>query len=435
MSVTTEIIFAIACITINAFFVAAEYALIKIRVSRMQELVHKGNRRASLVMKMLEDVDGYLAASQFGITLMSLGLGSIGEPAIAHSLLESFPEFSGYGSLVLHSVATVLAFIIISYFQIVIGELVPRALSIRRADVYIMRLAPAFYFFRNTLRPLLWVFDRSAKGILYLLGVRDTNTRQSERFSEDELRLVLTESVQRGSLTDTKLDLIDNVFDFSKRTAKHVMISRGDIVSLDLHSALEGNMVKAKANNHTRYPLCEGSIDQVVGLVNFKDVLWQSEESREHLDFQKIRREILFVPENRPLTKLLKDFQRNKIHMAIIIDEFGLTSGLVTLEDVLEELVGEIQDEYDQEKSNIQLLRDGSYVIDGATLIEEVEEKLGIVIPKVDNTTIAGAVLSQLGRLPRVGDNTQFENFQFSVQGLKGRRINLIRANKKVSRT
>jgi CBS domain containing-hemolysin-like protein len=177
--------------------------------------------------------------------------------------------------------------------------------------------------------------------------------------------------------------------------------------------------------------LCEGSIDQVVGLVNFKDVLWQSQESRDNLDFKKIRREILFVPENKPLTKLLKDFQRNKIHMAIVIDEFGITSGLATLEDVLEELVGEIQDEYDQEKSNIQLLRDGSYLINGSTLIEEVEEKLGLKIDKEENTTIAGAVLSKLGELPKVGDRVEFGAFEFVVQSLKGRRIYLLKVVKK----
>jgi CBS domain containing-hemolysin-like protein len=172
----------------------------------------------------------------------------------------------------------------------------------------------------------------------------------------------------------------------------------------------------------------------VVGLVNFKDVLWQSESSRENLDLKKIKREILFVPENKPLTKLLKDFQRNKIHMAIVIDEFGVTIGLVTLEDVLEELVGEIQDEYDHEVFRIQLMKDGSYVIEGSTLIEEVEEKLNIAIEKLDNTTIGGAVLSKIGRLPRVGDVVDFETFSFVVKALKGRRISSLLAIKKAKK-
>lgn len=431
MGFAAEFFLALGCITINAIFVAAEFALIKVRASRLQELHHKGNRRAGLVLRMLEDVDGYLSASQFGITLMSIGLGSIGEPAVAATLREHLPEFGGYGSVVAHSVATALAFILITYFQIVLGELVPRALSIRRAESYILALSPGLYFFRKALIPLLWIFDKSAKFILTLLGVRDYNTRQGERFSEDEIRLVLAQSVQGGALADAKHDLIDNVFDFSKRTARHVMIARDDIVSLDLEQSIKENLQTAKSNNHTRYPLCEGSIDQVVGLVNFKDVLWQSQESRDNLDFKKIRREILFVPENKPLTKLLKDFQRNKIHMAIVIDEFGITSGLATLEDVLEELVGEIQDEYDQEKSNIQLLRDGSYLINGSTLIEEVEEKLGLKIDKEENTTIAGAVLSKLGELPKVGDRVEFGAFEFVVQSLKGRRIYLLKVVKK----
>ncbi len=430
MNITKEFIFSLFCITFNAFFVAAEYSLIKVRGSRIQELINNGNKRAGLVSRMLEDLDGYLAATQLGITLMSIGLGSIGEPAIAKALTANFNGFLNLGPLVTHTIATVLAVVLVTFFQVVLGELVPRALAIRRAESYILTLAPAFYIFRRIFKPLLTIFNQTAKLILRPFGVKDA-ARPSDKLSEDELRLVLTDSAQKGALSDAKLDLIDNVFDFSKRTAKYVMISRDDIVSLDLNAKVEDNLDKAKHNNHTRYPLCEGSIDQVTGLVNFKDVLWQSEESRETLDFRKIRREILFVPENKPLTKLLKDFQRNKIHMAIVIDEFGITSGLVTLEDVLEELVGEIQDEYDQEKSSIQLLRDGSYMIEGRTLIDEVEDKLGIAIDKSDNTTIAGAVLSHLGRLPRVGDTADFENFVFTVKGLKGRRINLLQAMKK----
>jgi CBS domain containing-hemolysin-like protein len=288
-------------------------------------------------------------------------------------------------------------------------------------------------FLKKAFKPFLVVFDTSAKFILKLLGVK-TGTRLNERLSEDELRWVLIESLGKGAMADTKIDLIDNVFDFSKRTAKHVIIARDDMVSLDLQTPIDENLAKAKHYNHTRYPLCDGSVDQVMGLVNLKDILWQSEEKRENLDLRKIRRDILFVPENKPLTKLLKDFQRNKIHMAIVIDEFGVTIGLVTLEDVLEELVGEIQDEYDQEVSRIQLTRDGNYLIEGSTLVDEVEEKLGIKIDKLDNTTVGGAVMSRIGRLPKVGDVVDFANFSFIVKSLKGRRIYSLQAIKKANK-
>lgn len=430
-SFSPPIFFAFCCILFNAFFVVAEFGLVKVRSSRIQELVNVGNRRALIVSKMLEDVEGYLAVTQLGITMCSLGLGGIGEPAIANLVRSYLPESVSWGPVFLHTFSLVVAFAIITFFQIVLGELVPRALAIRNAESMILALAPIIFVFRRLFGPVFAIFDRSAKFILRILGVR-TGTRPNEKLTEEELRLVLVESLGKGAMSDTKLDLIDNVFDFSRRTAKHVMIARDDIVSLDVTKPIEENLAKAKHYNHTRYPLCEGSIDQVVGLINFKDVLWQSEYSREHMDLKRIRREILFVPENKPLTKLLKDFQRNKIHMAIVIDEFGVTAGLVTLEDVLEELVGEIQDEYDQEVSRIQLLRDGSYLIEGSTLIEEVEEKLGIKIEKSDNTTIAGAVLSKIGRLPRVGDVVDFENFSFVVKSLKGRRIYSIQAIKKV---
>jgi CBS domain containing-hemolysin-like protein len=430
---TGEIFFAACCIVLNAFFVTAEFSLVKVRSSRIQELVESGNKRAPLVSKLLEDIEGYLAATQFGITVTSLLLGWIGEPALAGFIHSITPDGIFESAVVTHTVAIVISFGLITFVQVVAGELVPRGLAIRHAEAFALYMAPLLYWLKRFFKPFLFIFDSSAKFLLRLLGVK-TGTRLSERLTEEELRLVLTESLGRGAMADTKLDLIDNVFDFSKRTAKHVIIARDDVVSLDTTQPIEDNLAKAKHHNHTRYPLCDGSIDQVIGLINFKDVLWQSESSRETMDLMRIKRDILFVPENKPLTKLLKEFQRNKIHMAIIIDEFGVTIGLVTLEDVLEELVGEIQDEYDQEVSRIQLVRDGTYLIEGATLIDEVEEKLNLKIDKLDNTTIGGAVLSKIGRLPKVGDLTDFDSFSFIVKALKGRRISSLQAIKKAKK-
>ncbi|MDZ4676045.1 MAG: hemolysin family protein [Oligoflexia bacterium] len=430
-AITIDILFACLCVVFNAFFVMAEYSLVKVRFSRIQELAEGGDERAPLVLKLLEDIEGYLAVTQLGITLMSLSLGWIGEPAIAYTIESLIPINISIDPVIIHTAAVIIAFMIISFFHIVLGELVPRTLAIRSAEKVVLAMAPFLYWARNFFRPLLWLFDSSAKFLLGLLGVR-TGVRLHEKLTEEELRLVLTESLGKGALTDAKLDLIDNVFDFSKRTAKHALIARDGIVSLDISQPIDVNLTTAKQNNHTRYPLCDGSIDNVIGLINFKDVLWQSEASREHMELKNIRRDILFVPENKPLTKLLKDFQRNKIHMAIVIDEFGVTIGLVTLEDVLEELVGEIQDEYDQEASRIQLLRDGTYLIEGGTLIDEVEDKLSIRIDKLNNTTIGGAVLSKIGRLPKIGDVADFDNFSFVVKLLKGRRISSIQVIKKV---
>lgn len=427
-------LFAAGCILFNAYFVITEFALVKVRSSRVQELAEGGNRRAQIVLKMLEDIDGYLSTTQLGITVMSLILGGLGEPSLARIIQGYLPVSGPWNPIFAHTFAIAVSFAVLTFMQIVLGELVPRALAIRNAERVILAMAPLLYWTRFIFKPLLLVFDNSARLFLSLVGVK-TGGKLREKLTEEELRLVLVESLGKGgAMSDTKMDLIDNVFDFSKRTAKQIMIARDDIVSLDVSLPLEENLAKAKQNNHTRYPMCEGSIDQVVGLINIKDVLWQSETSRENMDLHRIRREILFVPESKPLTKLLKDFQRNKIHMAIVIDEFGVTVGLVTLEDVLEELVGEIQDEFDQEVSRIQLMRDGTYLIEGSTLIEEVEEKLGIRIDKQDNTTIAGAILARLGKLPRIGDVADFENFSLIVKALKGRRIYSIHAIKKAPR-
>lgn len=418
------------CIALNAFFVIAEYSLIRVRSSRIQELVDKGNFRAKFVAKMQEDLEGYLSATQLGITLMSLILGWIGEPAVSKLLMLLVPDSVTLSATVTHTLSIVVAFTFITFLQIVFAELVPRGVAIRNAEFMALLIAPVLFAFHKIFRPLLFIFDRASKFFLRLLGIK-IGARPKEKLSEDELRLVLMESLGKGALADTKLDLIDNVFDFSRRTAKQVMVARDDIVSLDVTKPVMDNLKKAKDSGHTRYPLCDGSLEHVVGLLNIKDVLLEDDLHLANLDLSKVRREILFVPENKPLTKLMKEFQRNKIHMAIVVDEFAVTVGLVTLEDVLEELVGEIQDEYDHEAAPIQLLKDGTYSIQGAIMIEEVEEKLNIKVEKAENTTIGGAIMSKLGRLPRVGDQVEFDGFKFLVKTLKGRRILTVTAARK----
>jgi len=444
-----DLILSAALIAVNAFFVITEFAMVRVRSTRIQELAQGGNRSAKRLQRMLDNLDNYLSATQFGITIVSLALGWIAEPTVAEFIRPYF-ETAGAGvaaagagggseagtsTMALHSTAYVLSLGVISYFHIVFGELVPRSLGIRFSEFIALKTSRLIVTFRMIFYPFLTVFSWSARLVLMIFGLRPE--KHEERLSEEELRLILSSSLSRGGqMADPKLDLLDNVFDFSKRTAKQVMVARGDIVSLDISKSYEENIQIAKNTVHTRFPLCDGSIDHIIGLINIKDLLWQETQSKDPnvemvRDLREIRREILFVPENKLITKLLKDFQRNKIHMAVVIDEFGVTSGLVTLEDVLEELVGEIQDEYDQEVSRIQLLRDGSYLIDGSTLIEEVEEKLGIPIEKGDNTTIGGAILSKLGRLPVVGDIAHMEQFSFVVKSLKGRRIHTIQAIRK----
>lgn len=400
------------------------------RASRIQELSDSGNKRAQLVLKMLENMDGYLSTVQLGITLMSLALGFVAEPALARFLIDNAPLSFELSPVMAHSLSLAISFFIVSYFHIVLGELVPRGIALRNAEKLILIFGPILMLVQNFFRPLLFIFDKSAKLILILFGMK-TNLKSGDKVSEEEIRLMLIESITKGTMTDAKLDLIDNVFDFSKRTARQVMLARDNIVSLDISKPVEENLHTVRHSGHTRYPLCEGAVDQVIGLVNVKDFLFQNDAQRGHMDLRKIRRDILFVPESKPLTRLLRDFQKNKIHMAIVIDEFGLTVGLVTLEDVLEELVGEIQDEFDQEVQKIQILRDGTFLIEGIALIEEVEEKLGVKIERKENATIGGAVLSKLGRLPKVTDSVEFDGFTFKVRALKGRRIYSLHAFRK----
>ena len=275
--------------------------------------------------------------------------------------------------------------------------------------------------FRRLCAPALWLLNRSANAIMRLLGIQRASNSELVH-SEEELRILLTESHRTGALSASKRKLLENVFDYTHRSAKHIMVPRAEIIYLTLRKTFAENLEVIRNNQHTRYPLCETDIDHVVGMIHVKDLFQPAEGQVQVSDLLRVKRELLFVPETRPLELLQRDFQQRRIHMALVVDEYGSTSGLVTLEDILEEIVGEIQDEFDAEPPKMEASGNG-YVVDGLVLIDDIAERLGLEITEPESNTLGGFVISRLGRIARVGDVVRLDDYDVKVIELKGRRV------------
>jgi CBS domain containing-hemolysin-like protein len=420
MSTGAYLFLAALLVFLNAFFVAAEFAIVKVRSTRVQELVREGVRGSMAAQGAIQNLDAYLSATQLGITLASLGLGWIGEPAFAGLLTPILAAIGIWSANVVHSIALAIAFAAITFLHIVLGELAPKSLAIRRPEDVSLLVSPPLQLFYRIFYPALWFLNASSSLILRLLYIAPASESELAH-SEEELRLLLAESHRTGTLSASKRKLLENVFDYTRRSAKHIMVPRAEIVYLSLARPVAENLDTIRQSQHTRYPLCDADIDHVVGMIHSKD-LFQPMGVQHPADLLKLKRDILFVPESRPLELLQRDFQQRRVHMAIVVDEYGGTSGLVTLEDILEEIVGEIQDEFDTETPRMEATADG-YVVDGLVLLDEIAERLGVEIPEHESATLGGFVIARLGRIARIGDTVDLNGYQAKVVEMKGRRV------------
>ena len=413
---------AIGLVLLNAFFTAAELAMVRVRATRIEALAEEGHWQARLVRSIQRRPDAFLSATQLGITLTSLGLGWVGEPAFAHLLSEVFAALGIESRAVIHNLSFALAFATITFLHIVLGELAPKSYAIRFTERVALWVALPMRLFQLLFAPALWLLQRAAGATLKIFGVT-AETSGDLAHSEDELRLLLAESHRVGELSGTKRELLENVIDYTERTARHVMVPRADIAYLSLARPLEENLAVVTQAAATRFPLCSTDIDHVIGMVHVKDLFNRRDAVRTSEDLAATKREILFVPETRPLDLLQRDFQQRRTHMAIVVDEYGGTSGLVTLEDVIEEIVGEIQDEFDREPPRVEETPQG-LVFDGLSLVDDVADRLGIKLPEMaDVSTIGGFVTARIGRIPRPGDKVSIEGYDFTVVEIRGRRL------------
>ncbi len=404
---TGYLLLALLFVLANGFFVAAEFGLVKVRPTQLADLAAEGSRRARMTRRLLKRLDSYLAAAQVGITLASLALGWIGEPAFAGMLMPLFPP------AIAHSIAITISFILISALHIVFGEQVPKMLAIQKPVSVALWTSHLLHVFYIAMFPLIWLLRMATNAGLRIFGLRPAAEGEPVH-SPEELRIILASSEKAGILSEENREIIEGVFQFSKRTARQIMVPRTDVVVLSTTRSIEENLETIRTTRHTRYPLCDGPLDQTIGLIHVKDLLLAQLRGPGRT-LQELKRDVLFVPENSTVDALLSQFIEHKTHMAVVLDEYGGASGIVSLENITEELFGQIQDEFDRERPEIEPLGNGRYRVRGDYLIEDLADRLKMDLGQPAEETIGGYVQASLGREVAPGDRTELGELSIQV--------------------
>jgi len=409
----------------NGFFVASEYALVTVRRSRLAALVADGNKRARLVMRIIENLTAYISAFQLGITLASLALGWVGEETVAHVLEPPLARFlpGGQSIVAAHSIAIALAFASITYLHIVLGELVPKTLALERAERLALSVAWPIHIFYRTFKAPIWVLDRSASVFVRWLGLR-SSAEDTAVYTEEELRHLVGLSHESGHLIEDERLLINNVFDFTEATVESVMVPRTEIEALDADLSAEEALDVFEELGYSRMPVYRDSLDNIIGIVLHKD-LSRLVRRGGSATLDQIVRPPVFVPTTMKLNDALRLLRRSSEHMAMVVDEHGGVEGLVTLEDLLEEIVGDIRDEHDEEAARqIVELPDGSHNVRGNLSIRDANKLLALDLPESDNYhTIAGFMMDRAGKLLKRGDSVEYNGLKLTVQSTARNRI------------
>jgi CBS domain containing-hemolysin-like protein len=415
---------ALVLVGLNGFFVAAEFALVRIRESRIVQLEQEGSARARVVRDALRDLDDYLSVCQVGITVASLGLGWVGEPAVSHLIAPLLEAVGVTSERITSIIAVALGFAVITYAHLVFGEQAPKYFSIQRAEGVSLWISRPLRLFMFLFRPMVWLVNASTNFVLRPWGIR--LGEQMEAHSEEELRIMISSAVSSGQLEPEEHEYLNNVFDFGDKVAREIMVPRPDIEALPHDAPLPELVEKAAFGRYTRYPVYEGDLDHVLGAVHIKDLFRAAKEGPEHFDIRSIVRDCLVVPENKPIEQILRDFQQRTLQMAIVIDEWGSVEGLITIEDVLEEIVGEIQDEFDEDEATIEEVGDGVYAVDGRIPITEVNAYFDLDLSHEDFDTIGGYVLGALGRPPEADDTVEADGVSLRVKSVDGPRVSML---------
>jgi CBS domain containing-hemolysin-like protein len=415
---------ALALVALNGFFVAAEFALVRVRESRIVQLEQEGSARASVVHDALRDMDAYLSVCQVGITVASLALGWVGEPAVSHLISPVLHAVGIQSERAVEVIAVILGFAAITYAHLVFGEQAPKYFSIQKAEQTALWISGPLRVSMLLFRPIVWLVNTSTNFILRPWGIQLGG--EMEAHSEEELRIMISSSVASGELDPEEHDYLNNVFDFGDTVAREIMVPRPDIEALRSDTPLEELVDAATFGRYTRYPVYEKNLDHVLGAVHVKDLFRAAGEKPEEFDIKKIVRDCLVVPENKPIEQILKEFQQRKMQMAIVIDEWGSVEGLITIEDVLEEIVGEIQDEFDEGEAAIEELGENLYAVDGRIPITEINEQFDLELPHEDFDTIGGYVLGVLGRPPEPGDSVETYGAALCVKTVEGSRVSML---------
>lgn len=422
------LILALVFVLANGFFVAAEFAIVKVRPTQLAALSAAGSTRARMTKRLLKRLDAYLAAAQVGITFASLALGWIGEPAFATILMPLFP------TAVAHSISITISFILISALHIVFGEQVPKFIAIQKPVQVSLWTAHLLHTFYVVTFPVIWVLRKLTNGGLLIFGLRQQEGGEEAVHSQEELRLILASSEKAGVLSEENREIIEGVFQFSKRTARQIMVPRTDVAVLSTMKTIEENLEIIRTTRHTRYPLCEGTLDNTVGLIHVKD-LFLAQLRGPGRPMNELKRDVLFVPENSTVEALLSQFIEHKTHMAIVLDEYGGASGIVSLENITEELFGQIQDEFDRERPEIEPLGNGRYRVRGDYLIEDLVDRLKVQVGEPAEETIGGYVAARIGREVAPGDRTHLGDLDIVVVDAERFRVRWVIVQTQMPRT
>lgn len=404
----------IILIALTAFFVASEFAVVKIRTSRVDQLVAEGNKKAVLAKKVVSDLDYYLSACQLGITVTALGLGALGKPTVERLLYPVFNYLDVPASI--SSIASyAIAFILVTFLHVVIGEMAPKTLAIQFSEKLTLMLSPSLYWFGKIMYPFIWALNGTSRVLLRGFGVKPA--KHDQAYSEDEIKIIMNQSYEGDENNKTKLSYLENVFVFDERDAKDIMVPRTELVTLDQDMTYDDIIPILDEHNYSRYPVIEdGDKDRIIGVVNVKKILPDMVAARSY-QLSEFVREIPFVSEVTSIQDAMIKMQQERVHMAVVVDEYGGTSGIITMEDILEELVGEIRDEFDaDEVADIQETGENQYLINGRVLLDEVERQFGLSFEgNEEMDTVAGWIQYQKGVGVEKGDTVEHGDYVWTV--------------------
>ena len=408
-----ELLGVAALILLNAFFVAAEYALVTARRTKIQELADEGSRRARVVQRIVANPPRFIAAMQLGVTLTSLGIGALGEQALAHAL----------DPVMATVIAVVIAFLIITYLHVVVGELVPKGAALRYSERTALAVSTPVRSFFFLFHPLIWILQRSSELLLRALGLEPPGA-EGEALSEAELRMLLGRATEHGEIEREEQEMLYKVFDFADKEVADVMVPRPEVVALSIDLPPEEALAAVIESPYTRYPVYRETLDDIIGILHVRDLFSAlNDQGFANVRIEELLRDAYMVPETKDLAALLADFRRANFHMAVVVDEYGTMAGIVTLEDLLEEIAGEIEDEFDLPDESVEQVDETTVRIDGTFPIDDFNEKFRLELPTEDYHSVAGFVFGLLGRAAAAGDEVDYDGVRFHVVEVEGSRI------------
>ncbi|MCM3443024.1 hemolysin family protein [Metabacillus halosaccharovorans] len=421
---TVNLILIIILIALTGFFVATEFAIVKIRMSKIDQLVAEGKKGAIAAKRVVSHLDEYLSACQLGITVTALGLGWLGEPTVEKLLHPVFAYFN-FNESVTHILSFGIAFALVTFLHVVVGELAPKTIAIQKAEFITLMFSPPIIWFYKIMYPFIWFLNGSARVLVGMFGLKPASEHELAH-SEEELRILLSESYKSGEINKNELKYVNNIFEFDERIAKEIMVPRTEIITISLESTYDEIIELIKNERYTRYPVVDGDKDHIVGFLNIKELLTSAFtecDDPKPFDINVYINPVIQVIETIPIHDLLLKMQKERTHIAVLIDEYGGTSGLVTVEDILEEIVGEIRDEFDEDEiPEIRKLNEDHYILDGKLLIEDVNNLLHTTFSDEDIDTIGGWFLTQKFNAD-VGVEVADQDYIFKVHESDGHHI------------